>query len=62
MTNTEEKLIEYGNSLARALGHKMNPPWCPKISSAVPCQCGEGARQAQALSDWNHLMDQIKES
>jgi hypothetical protein len=61
MTNTEEKLLELGNNLARALGHRLAYP-CPKVSPAVPCTCGAGAQQAKALEDWAHLLDQIKES
>ena len=59
VTLTEEKLIEVGNAMARSLGHKAG---CPKISPAVPCTCGEGLKQAQAISDWDHLVDSIKES
>jgi len=61
MTNLEEKLVEQGNKLARSLGHRMGHN-CPKISPAVPCTCGAGSQQAQALLDWEHLVDQIKES
>lgn len=61
MTATEEKLIEVGSALARATGHRM-ARGCPKLSPAVPCTCGASAEQAQALSDWEHLMDQIRES
>jgi hypothetical protein len=59
MTATEEKLLEVGNALARSIGHKINRG-CPKISPAVPCTCGAAGQQAQALSDWEHLVDQIK--
>lgn len=61
MTATEEKLIEVGTALARSIGHRLGFN-CPKTSPAVPCTCGAGAQQAQALSDWEHLVDQIKES
>jgi hypothetical protein len=61
MTATEEKLIEVGNKLARSIGHRM-AHGCPKISPAVPCTCGAGAAQAQALANWDRLMEQIKES
>lgn len=61
MTDLEEKLIEVGTALARAIGHRM-ARGCPKLSPAVPCTCGAAAEQAQALGDWEHLMDQIKES
>ena len=54
MTVTEEKLIDVGNTLARALGHV---PGCPKVSPAIPCTCGEGAKQAKALDDWKHLVE-----
>jgi hypothetical protein len=61
----EKKFIELGNALARSLGHN---PRCPKASHAVPCSCGVGSRQAQALSDWDRfvatllsLKDEIKE-
>jgi hypothetical protein len=60
MTATEEKLLELGNALARSIGHSMNRG-CPKAHPSVPCTCGAGARQAQALADWEHLVDQIKE-
>jgi hypothetical protein len=59
MTETEKKFLDCGNALARALGHQ---PRCPKISPAIPCTCGEGLKQAQALSDWYHLMDEIEKS
>jgi hypothetical protein len=54
VTNLEEKLIEVGNALARSMGHAMGR--CPKSSPAVPCTCGAGAQQAQALEDWAHLI------
>ena len=61
LTPTEEKLIEVGTALARAIGHRM-VRGCPKLSPAIPCTCGAAAEQAQALSDWDRLMDTIKES
>ena len=61
LTPTEEKLIETGSALARAIGHRIGRG-CPKLSPAVPCTCGAHAEQSQALSDWEHLMDAIKES
>jgi hypothetical protein len=61
VTPTEEKLIEAGNALARAMGHRISRG-CPKLSPAVPCTCGASAEQSQALSDWDHLMDAIKGS
>lgn len=61
MTDLEAKLIEVGTVLARAMGHRL-ARGCPKTSPAVPCTCGAAAQQAQALSDWDHLMDQIKSS
>jgi hypothetical protein len=61
MTALEEKLIEVGTALARSIGHRSGRN-CPKISPAVPCTCGAAQEQGQALSDWEHLMDQIKES
>lgn len=57
MTPNEETLTRAGNSLARALGHLLG---CPKISPAIPCTCGEGAKQAQALDDWQKLVDKLK--
>lgn len=60
MTLLEEKLIEVGGSLARSLGHALNR--CPKASPAIPCTCGAGAQQAQALVEWQRLVDSIKES
>jgi hypothetical protein len=59
VTVIEEKLIEVGTALARSLGHKF---CCPKIASRVPCMCEVLRTQAQALADWEHLMQQIKES
>lgn len=61
MTVLEEKLIELGNTLARSIGHRLGMN-CPKISSAVPCTCGAAREQAQALAEWDHLIQQIKES
>lgn len=61
MTHLEEKLIETGTALARSIGHRMGCN-CPKISPAVPCTCGAGHQQVQALDDWNRLMQQVKES
>jgi len=61
MTVTEEKLIEVGNALAASIGHSFGAR-CPKSSPAVPCVCGSGAQQSQALADWHQLVDQIKES
>lgn len=61
MTPPEEKLIETGNALARSIGHRLGSN-CPKISPAVPCTCGAGGQQAQALSDWSHLVQAIQES
>ena len=55
--DVEIKLIEAGNALARSIGHRMR---CPKISPAVPCTCGEELKQAQARSDWEHLVEAIK--
>jgi len=59
LKDREKVLIDAGNVLTRALGHV---PGCPKISPALPCTCGEGAKQAQALDDWMHLVKTIKES
>jgi len=59
VTVTETKLIEVGGNLVRVLGHKMG---CPKIAASVPCLCGAGREQSQAINDWLHLIDQIKES
>lgn len=61
LTDREEKLIEAGNALARAMGHQIAKA-CPKLSPAVPCTCGASLEQAQALGDWARLLDQIKES
>jgi hypothetical protein len=58
MTLLEERLINAGNALARSLGHRLGSR-CPKISPAVPCTCGAGAQQAQALGDWQHLVQEI---
>jgi hypothetical protein len=57
VTPNEETLIRAGNDLARALGHKLG---CPKVSPAVPCTCGEGAKQAQALDAWKKLVDSFR--
>jgi hypothetical protein len=62
VTQTEEKLIEVGNALARSIGHAAYVRGCPKGSPAVPCTCGAAQKQAQALGDWEHLTQQIKES
>jgi hypothetical protein len=59
LTATEAKLIEAGNALARATGHRISRG-CPKLSPAVTCTCGASAEQSQALSDWDNLVDQIK--
>ena len=61
VTALEEKLIDVGTALARSIGHRMGRG-CPKLSPAIPCTCGASSAQAQALSDWEHLTDQIKES
>jgi len=61
LTATEEKLIAAGTALARSIGHKISRG-CPKLSPAVPCTCGASAEQSQALSDWEHLIDQIKKA
>lgn len=61
VTPTEEKLIEVGTALARSMGHRI-ARGCPKSSPAVPCTCGSSAQQSQALYDWWHLIDQIKEA
>jgi hypothetical protein len=61
LTSREEKLIELGTALARSIGH--DPKYrCPKISPAVPCTCGAGVQQAKALDDWQHFMQEVKES
>jgi hypothetical protein len=59
VTVLETKLIEVGNALAQSMGHRMG---CPKVSPAIPCACGVGRQQAQALEEWQHLVEQIKES
>lgn len=51
-----EVLLYAGNVLARALGHY---PTCPKVSPTVPCTCGEGAKQAQALADWTAAIEDV---
>ena len=61
MTIVEEKLIEVGNVMARSIGHRLSAH-CPKVSPAVPCTCGEAVKQSHALSDWDHLVESIKES
>lgn len=54
MTEFEIKLVAAGNALARSLGHK--PEYrCPKVSPAVPCNCGAAQEQAKALDDWQKL-------
>lgn len=59
MTPTEAKLIDAGNALARSIGHKIGAH-CPKVSPAVPCTCGAGIEQAQALGDWAQLTESIQ--
>lgn len=61
MTDREELLIAVGTQLARSIGHRLGYS-CPKISPAVPCTCGAARQQAQALADWDKLMDHIKNS
>lgn len=57
MTELEEKLVKAGDAVARSLGHLQT---CPKHHPSIPCQCLARFQQSQALSDWEHLMDQIK--
>lgn len=57
MTPTDQKLIDAGIALARSLGHNMH---CPKVSHAIPCNCGAGGQQAQALLEWERLMDEAR--
>jgi len=59
MTATEEKLLELGNALARSVGHVAGSG-CPKMSPVIPCTCGSGAEQAQALHDWWHLSREMQ--
>jgi uncharacterized protein YcfL len=47
------KAIEFGNALARAIGHKQG---CPKVSPMIPCVCGCAGQQAKALDDWQHFV------
>jgi len=61
LTEREEKLIEVGTTLAHSLGHRLGFN-CPKTSRAVPCTCGAALQQADALADWDHLIESIKES
>lgn len=61
MTALEEKLIELGDRLARSIGHRLGHS-CPKVSPAVPCTCGAAGQQAQALADWDDLVEQIKKA
>jgi hypothetical protein len=60
MTDLEYKLLELGNALARATGHRMGRG-CPKVSPAVPCTCGAAAEQAKARADWDRLAQMMKE-
>jgi hypothetical protein len=57
MTAREETLIVVGSELVRVLGHKMG---CPKIAPSIPCSCGAGREQSQAINNWVHLIQQIK--
>lgn len=50
-----EKAIKLGTALARSLGHAVNCPQCP-------CNCGGGQEQAQALADWQHFLEEIKDA
>lgn len=61
MTKLEEQLIASGNALARSIGHTYSAR-CPKVSAAVPCTCGAAAQQAPAVTDWNRLVQSLKES
>jgi hypothetical protein len=58
LTEREEKLIEFGNAVVAACGHKIG---CYKLSPAIPCNCGLPLHQAQAVANWRELLDQIKE-
>lgn len=53
MTDIEEKLIRVGEALARSIGHSVG---CPKVAASIPCTCGAGRQQAEALDDWCHLV------
>ena len=52
-----QEAIAAGNALARSLGHQ---PQCPKVSRQLPCVCNAGMQQAQALDDWQHLVEEIR--
>jgi hypothetical protein len=65
VTQLEAMLINRGNALARSIGHvsvQGNPYHCPKISSAIPCTCGAGRQQAEALDDWKRLVKTAEEN
>lgn len=57
MSEKEQKLIAAGKALADSIGHRVG---CPKSSPQIPCVCGHGFKQAQALSDWRHLIEEIE--
>lgn len=57
MTEQEQKLIAAGQTLAESVGHRLG---CPKISSQIPCVCGYGFKQSQALANWRHAVEEVK--
>jgi hypothetical protein len=57
VTARETQLITAGNILARAIGHAAT---CPKHHPSIPCQCGAGRQQAEALGAWEKVVEQIK--
>jgi hypothetical protein len=62
VTPEESKLIELGTALARSVGHLAvngNAYHCPKVSSAIPCTCGAGRQQAEALDNWMHFIQEL---
>lgn len=61
ITNREEKLIEVGNALARAMEPAVGAA-CPGCSCDVPCTRNAYAEQWAALVYWQHLVDEIEES
>jgi hypothetical protein len=53
MSPVIEKLLEVGDALELALGHRRAD--CPKVSSSIPCTCGSGLRLQEAVRQWDYM-------